>query len=156
MCRIQIRGRFKGRLLLSSLFLSSLLYCHWLTAFTSSVGFIWLLCQLKKINPAATNQYAIAEVSVKITTKHQSCHSGFQSFVTFAENQKMCLIHEGLCQSWYFWISVKKKNSMDLMHFHNFNLKFTLYLKRIIILISLNNTKYITLLVSHTYIHFYH
>lgn len=55
---------FQG-VLLSSLFLSLLHYCPWLTAFTSSAGFIWPHCQLRQIGPAATTLYATAEVIVK-------------------------------------------------------------------------------------------
>ncbi len=64
------------RALLSSLFLSLLHYCPRLTAFTSSAGFIWPLCQLRQIGPAASTQYAVAEVTVKITVTHFNCHTG--------------------------------------------------------------------------------
>lgn len=62
--------------LLSSLFLSLLHYCPRLTAFTSSAGFIWPLCQLRQIGPAATTQYAMAEVAVKITINQYNRHIG--------------------------------------------------------------------------------
>jgi len=52
--------------LLSSLFLSLLLYCPRLTAFTSWAVFIWPLCQPRQIDPAAI-QYLIVEVTAKIT-----------------------------------------------------------------------------------------
>lgn len=53
--------------LVSSLFLSLPHYLPRLTALTSSAGFIWPLCQLRQIDPAATTQYAMTEVTVKIT-----------------------------------------------------------------------------------------
>lgn len=53
--------------LLSSLFLSLIHYCPRLTAFTSSEGFIWLLCQLRQIGPAVTTQYEMSESTLKIT-----------------------------------------------------------------------------------------
>lgn len=67
--------------LLSSLFLSLPHYCPRLTAFTSSAGFIWPLCQLRQIDPAASTQYAMTEVTVKITINHYNCHTGFCDFL---------------------------------------------------------------------------
>lgn len=75
---------FRG-VLLSSLFLSLLHYCPRLTAFTSSAGFIWPLCQLRQTGPAATIQYAMTEITVKITINHYNCDSGFSDCFLYSQ-----------------------------------------------------------------------
>lgn len=93
--------------LLSRLFLSLLHYCPRLTAFTSSAGFIWPLCQLRQIGPAAPTQYAMVQMT---RNHHKWCF-----FVCTARLGFACLMAEGCslvadrgkktspdCQLWSF------------------------------------------------------
>lgn len=77
-------------MLLSSLFLSLLHYCPRLTAFTSSAGFIWPLCQLRQIGPAATTQYA----TINQYNRHIGCRDCFLLRLTCVKSWRCLQVGE--------------------------------------------------------------
>lgn len=103
-------------MLLSSLFLSLLHYCPRLTAFTSSAGFIWPLCQLRQIGPAATTRYAMAEATVKY--KPLELSYWFRWLFSLLPDL-----------SWLVWRAKKKKKNPTTLLFSLFLLIFLCFLR---------------------------